>query len=146
MLPRSGQPSTSVCEYGWVACPVKGGPSAPAFGGWRACHPAFVSHQAFDGKERLTPWQASCQLFSLRHLYADSDSHPQQPPLDPTEPIAAFLNLRVHRRIKDMCLNHGSPGMSSNIIPNYMDTKSPPMLPMRFFINGLREIRPATSD
>jgi hypothetical protein len=33
-------------------------------------------HQAFDGKERLTPPQASCQLFWLRHLYADSDNHP----------------------------------------------------------------------
>jgi hypothetical protein len=60
-----------------MAVPVKAGlrPPPSAAGGLdRACHPAFVSHQAFDGKERLTPRQASCQLFSLRHLYADSDN------------------------------------------------------------------------
>jgi hypothetical protein len=28
----------------------------------------------FDGKEWLNPEQAACQLFSLRHLYAGSDS------------------------------------------------------------------------
>lgn len=62
--------------------PCKGGPTAPASGGCgldRACFPAIVCHQAIDGKERLKCRQGSCQFFSLRHLCADSDHHPQNP-------------------------------------------------------------------
>ena len=76
-----GQPSTSVAEYGWMTSPVKAGlrPPPPAADGLdRACHPAFVGHQAFDGKERLKSKQRPCRLFSLRHLCADSDSHPHR--------------------------------------------------------------------
>jgi hypothetical protein len=82
MQPRAGQPSTSVAKYGWVASPVKAGlrPPPPAAEGLdRACHPAFICHQAFDGKVRLTTTQVPCQLFSLRQIYADSDNHPQGP-------------------------------------------------------------------
>jgi hypothetical protein len=60
------QPSTSVVEYGWVAGPVKAGlrPPPPAADGLdRACHPAFVCHQAFDGEERLKPGQIACHFF-----------------------------------------------------------------------------------
>jgi hypothetical protein len=77
---RRGQPSTSVAESGWMTSPVKAGlrPPPPAADGLdRACHPAFVGHQAFDGKEGLKSKQRPCRLFSLRHLCADSDSHPQ---------------------------------------------------------------------
>ena len=69
-VPRE-QPSTSVDEYGWVVSPVKAAlrPPPPAADGLdRACHPAIVCHQAFDGKERLKCKQGPCQLFSLRHL------------------------------------------------------------------------------
>jgi hypothetical protein len=69
-----------VSEYGWVASPVKAGlrpPPTAADGLDRACHPAIVCHQAFDGKERLKSKQGPCQDFSLRHLCADSDRHPQ---------------------------------------------------------------------
>ena len=68
-------------EYGWVASPVKAGlrPPPPATDGLdTACHPAIVCHQAFDCKERLRCTQGPCQLFSLRHLCADSDNHPQE--------------------------------------------------------------------
>jgi hypothetical protein len=34
----------------------------------RACHPAFVCHQAFDGEERLKPEQMACHFFSRRHI------------------------------------------------------------------------------
>jgi hypothetical protein len=81
---RGGQPSTSVAEYGWLADPVKAGlrPPPPAADGLdRACHPAFVCHQAFDRKERLKSTQMPCQLFSLRHLCADSDNRPHAAPL-----------------------------------------------------------------
>ena len=74
------QPSTSVAEYGWVASPVKAGlrpPPSAAEGLDRACHPATVRHQAFDGEARLKSGQMACQFFSLRQIYADPDSHPQ---------------------------------------------------------------------
>ena len=74
--PRSRQ-AMVVGERTLVKAGLRPPPSA-AGGLDRACHPAFVSHQAFDGKERLPPQQASCQLFSLRHLCADSDNHPHQ--------------------------------------------------------------------
>jgi hypothetical protein len=50
------QPSTSVAEYGRVASPVKASlrpPPSAADGLDRACHPAIVCHQEFDGKARL---------------------------------------------------------------------------------------------
>jgi hypothetical protein len=65
------QPSTSVVEYGWVTSPVKAGlrPPPPAADGLdRACHPAFVCHQAFDGIERLKPQQRPCRLFRVRRV------------------------------------------------------------------------------
>ena len=83
---RGGQPSTSVAEYGWVASPVKAGlrPPPPAADGLdTACHPAIICHQAFDCKERLRCTQGPCQIFSLRHLCADSDNHPQHLSLGP---------------------------------------------------------------
>jgi hypothetical protein len=55
----------------WVASPVKGGPTAPppaADGLDRACHPAFVCHQAFDGEERLKPPANAMPIFSRRHI------------------------------------------------------------------------------
>ena len=73
--------TTSAAEYGRVAGPVKAGlrlPSPAADGLDRACHPAIVCHQVFGCKEWLNPRkQAACQLFSLRHLYAGSDSRSQ---------------------------------------------------------------------
>jgi hypothetical protein len=36
-----------------------------------------IARKAFDGKDRLKSKQRPCRLFSLRHLCADSDSHPQ---------------------------------------------------------------------
>jgi hypothetical protein len=39
-------------------------PPPPAADGLdRACHPAFVCHQAFDGEERLKPEQMACHFF-----------------------------------------------------------------------------------
>ena len=52
-------------------------PPSAADGLDRVCHPTFVCHQAFDRKERLKSPQMSCQLFSLRHLCAGPDNHPQ---------------------------------------------------------------------
>ena len=75
------EPSTSAAECGWLAGPVKAGlrpPPSAAYGLDRACHPAFVCHQAVDGQERLISTQVTCQLFSRRHLCADSDSHPHR--------------------------------------------------------------------
>src|SRR6202521_4262620 len=75
------QPSTSVAEYGWVASPVKAGlrPPPPAADGLdRACHPAFVCHQAFDGKERLKPTQMPCQFFRVAMFCMDIDRHSHQ--------------------------------------------------------------------
>src|ERR1700674_1747068 len=74
------QPSTSGAEYGWVINPVKAGlrPPPPAADGLdRACHPAFVGPQRSTGKSGCKSKQRPCRLFSLRHLCADSDSHPQ---------------------------------------------------------------------
>jgi hypothetical protein len=67
-----------LAEYGWVASPVKAGlrPPPPAANGLdRACHPAFVCHQAFDGKERLKPTQMPCQLFRVAMFCMDFDRH-----------------------------------------------------------------------
>jgi hypothetical protein len=52
-------------------------PHSSAEGLDRACHPAFVCHQAFDAKMRLNSTQMLCQPFSLRQIYADSDNHPR---------------------------------------------------------------------
>jgi len=54
-----------VAEYGWVA--------APASGGWpldRACHPAFVWHQALNGKERRKPAQMHANFSRCHVLYS----------------------------------------------------------------------------
>ena len=69
-----------LAEYGWVTSPVKAGlrPPPPAANGLdRACHPAFVCHQAFDGKERLKPTQMPCQFFRVAMFCMDFDRHSQ---------------------------------------------------------------------
>jgi Protein of unknown function (DUF1214) len=77
----SPRPAVGLGGRGWSGArrPVKAGlrpPPSATVGLDRASRPAVVRHQGFDGDARLKLTQEPCQLFSLRHLSADSDSHP----------------------------------------------------------------------